>query len=121
MASPSPHVGKKGSSGFAEYNNRPGTVGSPGAIVVLSLGSEADALAHLRECQPLDLADTLSRDAPMGTDIGELCLTAVEETVATTNDVLRTLVEAVEHLLNTGAVFHVEYHFVGAGSDVAGD
>ena len=77
-------------------------------------------VAQLGDRLALDLAHALGGDAPDARDVGQLGLAAVQQAVAAAHDVGGALVEAVEHVVEAGAVLGVEHDLVGAGRRVAG-
>jgi len=69
----------------------------------------------------LDLTDALCGDSPDRTDIGELGLTAVNESVTAAYDVGGTLIQRGEHVLQPGVLFGVEEDLVRTWHRLAGD
>ena len=69
----------------------------------------------------LDLTDALCGDSPDRTDIGELGLTAVDESVTAAYDVGRTLVQGGEHVFQPGVLFSVKEDLVRTWHRLAGD
>src|SRR5690606_38513572 len=70
--------------------------------------------AKLLQGLTLELADSLGGDAVLGTDVRELVLPAVGESVAGANDFGRSVVELGDERVEALARLHVEHGPVGA-------